>query len=93
MSRINGWTEERRMRQRALIQNWKPWERSTGPKTPEGKVKVSQNAYKGGGSAAAPRFGAVAGGPASEIESIRVTTALADPKMQVNSFGDDGFRH
>ena len=27
---------------------WKPWEKSSGPKTPEGKAKVSQNAYKGG---------------------------------------------
>ena len=27
---------------------WKPWERSTGPRTAEGKAKVSQNAYTGG---------------------------------------------
>ena len=45
----NGWTPERRARQAELISNWKPWERSTGPKTPEGKAKSSQNAYKGGG--------------------------------------------
>jgi hypothetical protein len=32
----------------SLIQRWKPWERSTGPKTPEGKARVSRNAYKGG---------------------------------------------
>ena len=44
----NGWTPERRARQSALIRNWKPWERSTGPKSAEGKVAVSQNAYKGG---------------------------------------------
>ncbi len=45
----NGWTPERRQKQAELIQNWKPWERSTGPKTVEGKAKSSQNAYKGGG--------------------------------------------
>jgi hypothetical protein len=31
-----------------LIQKWRPWEKSTGPKTEAGKVKVSQNAFKGG---------------------------------------------
>ena len=44
----NGWTSERRARQAALIQSWKPWERSTGPKTPEGKARVSRNAFRGG---------------------------------------------
>ncbi len=31
-----------------LIHKWKPWKKSTGPRTPEGKAKASQNAYKGG---------------------------------------------
>ena len=45
----NGWTPERRARQQAkLIQQWRPWESSTGPKTPAGKEKISQNAFKGG---------------------------------------------
>jgi hypothetical protein len=33
-----------------LIQRWKPWEKSTGAKTPEGKAKVSKNAIKAGKS-------------------------------------------
>jgi len=44
----NGWTPERRERQAKLIQQWRPWEKSTGPRTKAGKDKVSQNAYKGG---------------------------------------------
>ena len=44
----NGWSAERRTRQSELIRRWKPWERSTGPKTPMGKAKVCQNAFKGG---------------------------------------------
>ena len=48
MSQINGWTEERRRRQRELIRTWKPWQNATGPRTPQGKVKVSRNSYKGG---------------------------------------------
>jgi len=44
----NGWTPERRARQAQLIRRWKPWELSTGPRTPEGKARVSRNGYKGG---------------------------------------------
>ena len=43
----NGWTPERRARQAVLIRNWRPWELSTGPRTPEGKARVSRNADKG----------------------------------------------
>ena len=43
----NGWTPERKRRQAELIQTWKPWEKSIGPKTVEGKAVVSRNAFKG----------------------------------------------
>jgi hypothetical protein len=41
------WTAKRRKRQSELIQRWRPWERSTGPLTSEGKAVVARNAYKG----------------------------------------------
>ena len=44
----NGWTPERRKRQAEMIRNWKPWEHSTGPKTPEGKEACKLNAEKHG---------------------------------------------
>jgi hypothetical protein len=44
----NSWTSERRARQSALIRQWRPWEHSTGPKSEEGKARVSRNAFKGG---------------------------------------------
>ena len=44
------WTAYRRQKQRELIQTWKPWEKSTGAKTVEGKAKVSKNAIKTGRS-------------------------------------------
>ena len=48
----NGWAEERRKKQSKLmselIHTWRPWEQSTGPKTPEGKARVSRNAFRGG---------------------------------------------
>ncbi|MEZ5585210.1 MAG: hypothetical protein R3F37_22880 [Candidatus Competibacteraceae bacterium] len=39
---------ERRQRQAALVRTWKPWIRSTGPKSETGKAKVARNAFKGG---------------------------------------------
>ena len=44
----NGWTPERRAKQSAAIRLWRPWERSTGPRTEAGKARVARNAYKGG---------------------------------------------
>lgn len=43
------WTEERRKRQAEAIRRWKPWERSTGPRSAEGKAIVSMNGLKHGG--------------------------------------------
>ena len=42
------WTEERRQEQRERIIAVKPWLKSTGAKTSEGKATVSRNAFKGG---------------------------------------------
>ncbi|MXS84169.1 hypothetical protein ABD07_13870 [Nitrosomonas oligotropha] len=42
------WTPEERLRQAELIRNWQPWKQSTGAKTPTGKARSSQNAYKHG---------------------------------------------
>lgn len=42
------WTPERRKRQAEAIHRWKPWAKSTGATSPEGKRKTARNAYKGG---------------------------------------------
>lgn len=44
----NGWTPQRRARQAKLIRTWRPWERSTGPQSDEGKRRVAKNADRGG---------------------------------------------
>jgi len=44
----NGWTGQRRTGQAAAIRRWRPWERSTGPRTAQGKARISRNAYRGG---------------------------------------------
>jgi hypothetical protein len=38
---VNGWTLERRARQAELIRQWMPWAKSTGPRSPEGRQRVS----------------------------------------------------
>lgn len=42
----NGWTPERRQRQSELIHTWKPWVRSTGAITPDGKQRAKMNARR-----------------------------------------------
>jgi hypothetical protein len=44
------WTPEQRLRQSEEIRRWKPWEHSTGAKTPQGKAISSKNATKTGDS-------------------------------------------
>ena len=45
-----GWTEERRKAQAERCRKNKPWEKSTGPRTAEGKARSSMNAFKDGHS-------------------------------------------
>lgn len=42
------WTPEQRQQQAERIRLWKPWVRSTGPRTTAGKKAASHNAWKGG---------------------------------------------
>ncbi len=46
MGTRQSWTPERRIRQRQAIHRTRPWEKSTGPRTPEGKAIASQNAKR-----------------------------------------------
>jgi len=41
-------TAEHRRLRGELIQRWKPWEQSSGPRTADGKARSSRNGYKGG---------------------------------------------
>ncbi|MGZ8256305.1 MAG: hypothetical protein ACXWTX_00890 [Gallionella sp.] len=41
-----GWTKERREKMAALMMLRKPWQRSTGARSSEGKARASRNALK-----------------------------------------------
>jgi hypothetical protein len=43
-----GWTAERRARQAEIIRRNRPWEKSTGPRTEEGKAHAALNSLKHG---------------------------------------------
>ena len=42
----HGWTPEQRKKQAKAIRKWKPWEKSTGPKSEAGKAVSRMNARK-----------------------------------------------
>lgn len=42
------WTAEERAQQAQLIRKWKPWEKSTGAKTNQGKARSRRNAVTHG---------------------------------------------
>ncbi len=46
--RASGWSTERRAAHAAAMRRWKPWERSTGPRTAAGKARAARNALKHG---------------------------------------------
>lgn len=50
-----GWTPERRARQARLIYRWKPWTKTTGPKSVSGKSRSKMNALKTGARSAVMR--------------------------------------
>jgi hypothetical protein len=37
-----------RAKRAELIRRWRPWEKSTGPKTAEGKARSARQGFKGG---------------------------------------------
>jgi hypothetical protein len=41
-------TPEHRAMRAELIRRWKPWEKSTGPKSAEGKARSAMRGFKGG---------------------------------------------
>lgn len=42
----NGWTDERKAKQSAMIHQWQPWQYSTGAKTEQGKEVSKMNAKR-----------------------------------------------
>lgn len=64
------WSPARRAKHAAAIQRWKPWAKSTGPRTRSGKAISAQNALKHGRYALQHRL--FAQGLAAQRASLRV---------------------
>jgi hypothetical protein len=47
------WTAKRRKKQSEAIREWKPWEKSTGPKSKSGKRRSAMRSLKTGTASAA----------------------------------------
>lgn len=50
------WTDAARAKQAELVRRWRPWEKSSGPTTAQGKTRSSRNADKGGDAGRALRL-------------------------------------
>ena len=71
MTRI--WTQEQRERLAALIRHAKPWLKSTGPRTPQGKIIAARNSMKHGlYSKAAKEFHALMRRHSRFLASVRM---------------------
>lgn len=67
----NAWTQERRARAIVRINEVRPWEQSTGPRTRLGKKKVSQNARRQGSRRERARLRAVLRGQEALLADLR----------------------
>ncbi len=47
-TKTKGWNKQRREKQAQNIQKTRPWTKTTGPRTPEGKAAITTNALKHG---------------------------------------------
>ena len=63
-------TPEHRALRAELIRRWKPWEKSTGPKTPEGKKKAAMRGFKGAERAQLRRVARVLKGQSVEMAEM-----------------------
>ena len=64
-------TPEHRAKRAELIRLWKPWEKSTGPKTEAGKARSARRGFKGGTREMLREWARILREHAKELEKIR----------------------
>lgn len=70
----SGWSLARRRHQAALLERWKPWQHTPGPKTDEGKAISSMNSFKHGAR------GAILRRYAAVLHQIELTLKLCSKR-------------
>jgi hypothetical protein len=75
------WTDEQKARQAALVQRWRPWERSTGARTPEGKRISSMNVLVGNANKAKELAQAQEELKAAELKVMKLSRGKINPWM------------
>lgn len=89
------WTSERREQQRQAIRRWRPWEKSTGPRSEPGKRAASRNSWKGGNRVVLRTLAHITPTAApGGLEEILVTSQrreerLEDVPMSVSAFAQE----
>jgi hypothetical protein len=63
-------TPEHRAKRAELIRRWRPWEKSTGPKTAEGKARSARRGFKGGTRQILLEWARVLGNLETELRKI-----------------------
>ena len=76
------WTDEQKAKQAALIHSWRPWTRSTGAKTPEGKRISSMNVLVGNANRAAALVIAKQELKAAEEKVAKLSRVKLDPWLE-----------
>ncbi len=80
------WTEEARKAQAEAIRRWQPWKQSTGPRSADGKARVSRNACKSGYTKARAReFSQILGHVRRQRQLARQLLELRRPDHAKNS--------
>jgi len=87
------WTDEQKAKQSALIHSWKPWERSTGARTPEGRAKSAKNVLVGNANRAAALAIARQELRAAADKVMKLSRGRDNPWLTIRIEGLEGVRN
>ncbi len=90
LAEVHGWTEERRKKHAESIKRWKPWNKSTGPRSAAGKARSSKNALKHGQRSAEMRLLRSLIASQKRLHTLAARAAREKHQKRANELLDDG---